>query len=145
MNPQALRVFLYSEIIDRGRWPTLDAIGSHFGLDRGAARSALASMKAGKTVLVHPETGELWMAGPFADRPTPYRVRADGKSWWANCAWDMLGIVAVLGVRSQGETRCTDCGEAMSFEVDPVLGPEAEGVVHFLVPARRWYDDIGFT
>jgi hypothetical protein len=146
MNPQALRVFVYQEIIDRNRWPALAAIASHFQVDLAQARAALGNLKIGKTVLVNPQTGELWMAGPFSDRQTPYWVHAGGKSWWANCAWDMLGVVALAGVPAKVETRCTDCGEPMSFDVDPTRGPPRDkAVVHFLVPARRWYDDIGYT
>jgi hypothetical protein len=28
---------------------------------------------------------------------------------------------------------------------DLATAPSIDAVVHFLVPARRWYDDIGFT
>src|SRR5262249_43982070 len=141
-----LRTFLYDEIIERGNWPTLDAIASHFSVGLATARTALVELKVGKTVLVHPQTGELWMAGPFSDRESAYRVRARGKSWWANCAWDMLGVVALVAAPAKVETRCTDCGEAMTLDVDPVRGPSQRGaIIHFLVPARRWYEDIGYT
>jgi hypothetical protein len=147
VNPQRLRAFLYQEIIERNRWPTLAAIASNFQVDVAQARTALGDLKIGKSALVNPQTGELWMAGPFSDRETPYRVHANAKSWCANCAWDMLGVVALVGAGARVEARCTDCSEPMSFDVDPVRGPAAGdgGVVHFLVPAGRWYDDIAYT
>ena len=146
MNPRTLRGFLYDEIIEKGRWPTLAAIASHFRVGAGEARTALGALKIGKTALVHPQTGELWMAGPFSDRETPYRVQADTRAWWANCAWDALGVVALVAAPATVEARCTDCGEAMVFDVDPVRGLlPGDAVVHFLIPARRWYDDIGYT
>ena len=145
MNPEALRVFIYQEIIGHARWPTLGSIASHFGVDISAAREALAGMKFGKTVLVNPQTGELWMAGPFSDKETPYQVWIGRKSWWANCAWDMFGIISMVGVSGRVESRCTDCGEEMNFQVNSTHGPDIDAVVHFLVPAARWYDDIGYT
>jgi hypothetical protein len=34
----------------------------------------------------------------------------------------------------------------MHIDVDAERGPLSnEGVVHIFLPARRWYDDIGFT
>jgi hypothetical protein len=64
--------------------------------------------------------------------------------WYANCAWD---------VRHRGrphvdcdiETACPDCGEAIQVAVRDKT-PDDEGLVfHVLVPAARWWADIGFT
>lgn len=145
VNPDSVRAFLYDEIIEHARWPALRSIAAHFGLQVDAARDALRNLKIGKTALVDPRNGELWMAGPFAGTETPYRVRIGEKSWWANCAWDMLGIVTMVGSSAQVDARCTDCGEAMNILIDAERGPAMDGVVHFLVPASRWYDDIGYT
>lgn len=60
---------------------------------------------------------------------------------WANCAWDALGIPAAL-----------HCDAAIIIE-DPLGGAPlelsvvdgqvvGEGLVHFLLPFRRWYDDL---
>jgi hypothetical protein len=57
----------------------------------------------------------------------------------------MLGVAAVARHEVRIEARCTDCGEPITLTADPSRALDAEGVVHFLVPARRWYDDIGFT
>ena len=57
----------------------------------------------------------------------------------------MLGIPAMLQQPATIDTVCTDCGAPMGMTVDPERGPSSAGVVHFLLPARRWYDDIGFT
>jgi hypothetical protein len=51
----------------------------------------------------------------------------------------------MVGSSAQVDARCTDCGEAMSILVDAERGPAIDAVVHFLVPASRWYDDIAYT
>ena len=145
--PEQLRVFVYDTLIGGGHMPTTCEIGAHFGVAEPAARAALAEARVGKTLLVHPTSGELWMAGPFAAAPTSYRVIGRRATWWANCAWDMLGIPVIVGEPVEIEAACTDCGAPVRLHVDPATGPApmSGAVVHFLVPARRWYDDIGFT
>jgi len=144
-DPTALRVFVYDWILSRGTPPSSRDIASQFGVDPAEALHAIRALNVGKTVLPHPTTGEIWMAGPFASAPTPYAVFGRGVRWWANCAWDMLGVAVVAGQAVRIEARCTDCGEPMMLTAEPSRAFDAGGVVHFLVPARRWYDDIGFT
>ncbi|HEY6219431.1 MAG TPA: organomercurial lyase [Gemmatimonadaceae bacterium] len=144
-NATKLRQFVYDRITVTGRPPSLAEVAKQFGTSVDGAAGSIRSLNIGKTVLPHPKTGEIWMAGPFSADPTAYRVICDGVNYYANCAWDMLGIPAIFGRPARIETVCTDCGEPMPMTVDPETGPDATGVVHFLLPARKWYDDIGFT
>lgn len=141
----SLRIFIYDRILTRGIPPTVVEIAEHFAIDRDDAGRMLAELNIGKTVLVHPATGEIWMAGPFAAASTPYRVLGSQTSWWANCAWDMMGVAFLANEPVRVETSCTDCRAPMTIDVDPRRISRDAGVVHFLLPARRWYDDIGYT
>ena len=77
---------------------------------------------------------------------TRFRVHGAEVSWWANCAWDMLGIPAFVHESVRVSATCPDCEEEIALDVDAERGVVAgNGLVHFLVPARHWYDDIGFT
>jgi Alkylmercury lyase/Bacterial regulatory proteins, gntR family len=145
VDPDDLRIFAYDHIVAKGLPPTLEEIAEHFGVSRSSACEALASLKIGKTILVHPQSGEIWMAGPFSAVKTDYEVVAVDRTYYANCAWDMLGIPMILNAAAQARTKCTDCGSAMTIDCDPSHPPIEDAVVHFLVPARHWYDDIGFT
>jgi hypothetical protein len=140
-----LRIFVYGHLVENGLPPMLDEIGKHFGTTRAVAQQELAQLKIGKTILVHPETGEIWMAGPFSAAKSDYQAVAKGRTWWANCAWDMLGIPMVLNAAVKVHTKCTDCGSPMTIDCDPLHPPTEDAVVHFLVPARHWYEDIAFT
>jgi hypothetical protein len=145
MDAIALRVAVYDEILNSGMPPTSEMLGERLGVAAADVRVALATLNIGKTILPHPSTGEIFMAGPFAAAETPYRVVGDQRAWWANCAWDMFGVAMIVGSRCVVETRCTDCDEPMRLVADPAAPPDENAVVHFLLPARRWYDDIGFT
>jgi hypothetical protein len=144
MDSVELRVFVYDRLLEAGFPPATSEIASHFGVGVADAKRALAELKVGKTILVHPQSGELWMAGPFASAPTDYAVTGSAK-WFANCAWDMLGIPIIANEPVRIETKCFHCDDALVFTGYPDRAPDVDAIVHFLVPARKWYDDIGFT
>src|SRR3954470_10562197 len=108
--PTALRRFIYDHLLSCGLPPSSEQIGEHFGVSVDDARQAIGSLKIGKTVLPHPTTGEIWMAGPFAAAPTPYHVRGAKVSWWANCAWDMLGVPFIAREHVRVDAVCTYSG-----------------------------------
>ena len=141
----ALRQFIYRDIIANGLPPTSDRVASEFGVDRSTALRSIAEAKIGKTILAHPATGEIWMAGPFASSPGRYRVSASGVDWWGNCAWDMLGVAAIVDQPVHFEASCCCCDEPFAMDCDPRQPLRSDWVVHFLLPAHRWYEDIGFT
>ena len=85
------------------------------------------------------------MANPFSAVPTAFRVNADGRWWYANCAWDAFGICAALHVDGAIETRCPDCMRPLSIRVTDQQPDVGRLLFHCLVPARQWWDDIVFT
>jgi hypothetical protein len=79
------------------------------------------------------------MAHPFAAHHEGARVDSGDRTWWGNCAWDAFGIVAALGLEEATIT-------AQDIELHVRGGAiEGDAVFHVLVPARHWWDDIGFT
>ena len=96
-------------------------------------------------LVLNPATQELRMANPFSAVPSAYRVHADGRWWYANCAWDAFGVLSALKVDGRIESSCPDCGEPYAVEVTGQAA-EASGLLfHCLVPAAHWWDDIIFT
>jgi hypothetical protein len=99
----------------------------------------LASLAARHVVVLDEAGEEVVMAHPFAAPPAAAVVRAGDRSWFGSCAWDGLGIVAALGLRHAEM-------EANDFRVRIVDGrPIGAAMFHVLVPARQWWEDIGFT
>lgn len=140
-----IRVFVYDHLMAHGNPPAVAEIASHLSLTLENAKTRLAGLRIGKTILVHPVTGEIWMAGPFSSSRTQYRVIGSRTSWWANCAWDMLGVAMIAGESVRIDTSCTDCDDPWTLTAPTHAPPAQEGIVHFLLPARKWYEDIGFT
>jgi hypothetical protein len=145
MNGRDLRIHIYEVLLERGLPPSALEIARQFGRTEREVKHAIDELKIGKTVLPHRVTREVWMAGPFASEETEYRVRGKWVTWYANCAWDMLGIPVIANEWVTIDTTCTDCRDPITITVEPNAPASDDLVVHFLVPARQWYDDIGFT
>ncbi|HST16212.1 MAG TPA: organomercurial lyase [Gaiellaceae bacterium] len=96
-------------------------------------------------LVLNPATAEIRMANPFSAVPTAYRVHADGRWWYANCAWDAFGVLSALAYDGRIESSCPDCGEPYFFEVAGQTSDRPDLLFHCLVPAAHWWDDIVFT
>jgi hypothetical protein len=134
-----LRNRTYALFVELGRAPLPHELGDESVVAAGWRRLHDAH------ALVLDGTGtRIRMANPFSAVPTPHRVRARERWWYANCAWDAFGILAALRCDGRIESSCPDCAERIVIDV---VGeePQQEAAVHCLVPARRWWDDIVFT
>jgi hypothetical protein len=141
-----IRVFIFTHIAEFGPPPSADQIASEMSTTVHDARAALETLAVNRQVILDPKTREIWMAGPFSAVPTRFRVHGAKASWWANCAWDMFGIPAALGQSARIDATCADCEALFQLDVDRDKGSKSnEGLVHILLPANRWYADIGFT
>ena len=112
------------------------ATGSPPDVEDGPALRALAAHHA----VALDDAGRVLMAHPFAAHRGGARVDAGGRSWWGNCAWDAMGIVAALGL---DEAVITDAS-GITVELDGGRAAEP-ALFHIAVPAREWWADIGFT
>jgi Alkylmercury lyase len=146
MNDITLRVRVYDHIVTTGEVPRSEQLAAQFGVGAAEVRERLARLGIGKTMLVHPQGGEIWMAGPFASAPCGYTLTDGRTQWFANCGWDAYGVAMIVGRKLDATATCPDCGEQLAFVCDPERPPATDDLtMHFLLPARRWYDDIGFT
>jgi hypothetical protein len=107
-------------------------------------RKELDELAASHAVVVDDE-GRIEFANPFATGPTDFVVSAAGRRYFGACIWDGLGILALLGADGRVETHCADCAEKLTLEVAGGALADSETVVHFLVPAAHWYEDLRFT
>ena len=135
-----LRRGTFRFFVEHGRAPAAGELGDADEVLEGWRR-----LHAEHAVVLNPSTDELRMLNPFSVVPTAYRVRAGGRWWYGNCAWDALGICAALHADGRIETSCPDCGEPLAFEVRDGRPDDESLLFHCLVPARQWWDDIVFT
>ena len=141
-----VRLHVINTAIETTQVPDTTAVATALGESEAEVRQAFQSLAEGHVYVLEPgDASRLRMANPFSAVPTRFLVDAGGKRYFANCAWDGLGIVAVLGGTGTVRTSCPDCGDPLDIRVEAGRLGRAEGVVHFSVPAIRSWDDIIFT
>ena len=102
-------------------------------------------LRAQRLLVLQADGESIRMAPPFSGVPTHHIVEADGTRYFANCAWDALGIPAALQKAATVRSRCAQSGAPLQLDVG-LQGPEpSDWLFHCLVPAAKWWDDIVFT
>ena len=140
-----LRQAVYRTFVATGLAPTYSAIARQVGLPADDARQAYRRLHAHHALFLEPGTDTIRIANPLSAIPTPYRVYVAGRRLWANCAWDALGIPAMLHADARIEATSASSGDAKAYVIEAGELKAAGGVVHFPVPFNRWYDDLIHT
>jgi len=140
-----IRLFIYQFFVDNERPPSIQETAGQFSLSENSALEAYRRLNQRHQIFLAPETGQILMAHPLSALPTLYRVAVNGRNLWANCAWDSLGIPAMLDADVEIEARHPLSDEVIHYAVKnrELVGPPHR--VHFALPARRWYDDLVHT
>lgn len=138
-----VRASVIQSLRNTSRAPTTAALAVSLGESEYAVSAALRALADEHRLALIPGTDSVWMAHPFSAVATDFLVTIGDRQWFANCVWDGLSILALLGEGTL-ETHSPATGEPIRFRVSGVE-VHGEALVHFLVPARHFWDNIGFT
>jgi hypothetical protein len=141
---RTVRLAIYAAIEQTGAAPAVADVARGHGLDVRAVENAYRALAGSHVIVLQTGTLDIWSAPPFSAVRTAFRARAGRSSWYAPCAWDAFGIPAALDCDARIETRCAWSGESIPCGVEHGR-PFGNGVIHLLVPAARFWDDIVFT
>ena len=141
----ALRNETYSSFVSTGTVPAPASLASALGAAQPEVAAGLRRLHDAHALVLDSRGVGIRMLNPFSLVPTAHRVQAMGRWWYANCAWDALGIGAALGSDSFVQTSCPDCAEPVEFALRDGAPGDTTLLFHCLVPASHWWDDIGFT
>ena len=145
------RAFVYNHFADTTHPPSVEDAAQHFNIITEEAGELYKELHNRHSFFLEPNTLTIRMANPFSGIPTDFKVHANGKTYFANCAWDMLGIPATLHCDAVIDAVFTESSEAIQLEVkDGKVTNYAQGgssslLIHFPLPFSRWYDDLVFT
>jgi hypothetical protein len=144
-DDSTIRLAIYHHFAEHGRAPTMSELAHTLAIPEPDIRTATQRLHDAHLLVLHPDSGEVLMASPFSAVPTPFEVSTPDSTWWANCIWDSFGIAHMLQRDVHIATACPCCRDAMTLDVQGGALTRSEGIIHFAIPARHWWDDIVYT
>jgi hypothetical protein len=159
-----IRHFVYNHFADTTHPPGVQETARHFNISTEEAGEYYKELHKRHACFLDLETLTIRMANPFSGIPTDFKVHANGKTYYANCAWDMFGIPAALHTDAVIEALCTGSNEKVQIKIKDrqIIKSRSEAkwthpqstsyqstdsqlLIHFPLPFARWYDDLVFT
>jgi len=141
----AVKVAVYRHFAETGRRPEVADVSRRTSLARERVLAAFAALRVQRLLLLESDGETIRMAPPFSGVPTPHRVESGDVSYFANCAWDALGVPAALRRSAIVHSRCERSSEPLVLHVGVDGPPPSDWLFHCLVPAARWWSDLVFT
>jgi hypothetical protein len=141
---ERVRLAIYRAIERSGSAPSAGEVAVALGLDPAAVEDAYRALADAHVIVLQPRTAEIKWAPPFSAVPTAFRVHAGRSAWHAPCAWDAFGIPAALDCDARIDAACAWSNEPLPCGVEHGLA-YGDALIHLLVPAAHFWDDIAYT
>ena len=140
-----VKLAVYGHFAKTGQRPAPQDVAERVGSDAERVIDSYQRLRAQRVLVLESDGSSIRMAPPFSGIATQHVVESDGVRYFANCAWDALGVPAALHQQATVHSRCEQSGEPLHLDV-ALNGPAAsDWLFHCLVPAANWWDDIVFT
>ena len=143
--PWEIRAFVYRHFAETTHPPSVEETAAWYNITHEDAAAAYDELNRRHAFFLQPGTHHIAMAWPFSAAETPFIVHAKNKTYFANCAWDSLGISVVLEADVEVEATCAQSGKEISITIRGGEVQRESTLVHFLVPFKDWYNDLPFT
>ena len=141
-----VRLAVYRRIVDEGSPPTVSEIASGLGITTSEIETSLKRLADDRVLVLTPGTSSIWMASPFSRDPDSVRGRGRSTPVLRQLHLGRARISVCLKTDGRIRTSCPDCAEPLLLDVrEGALDAPADRMIHFEVPAARWWDDIGST
>ena len=140
-----IRYQIYRSFAEECRALSYRELAEMFDVQEQVARQSLHRLHDHHMIFLELSTDAIRMANPFSAIPTRYKVKSGQKEWWANCAWDTLGIAAALNLDVTIQAVYPDTKDTIELQVINGTAHGENHIVYFPLPCRQWYDDLAFT
>jgi hypothetical protein len=142
---QRVRVSIFQTLADTGRPPVVEELMTEFNLTRPDAVATLVRLAEARHIALVSGTARILMAFPFSGIATPFRVDADDRTYFANCAWDAVALHSALAKDIRIDSFCHHCGERIRIDMSgghATLVEPAETIVYLALRPAEWWEDI---
>ena len=139
-----MRVYVYRRAAETAQVPKPAEISTALGRAQPEVEDAIRRLAADRVWFLAPGTANIWAANPFCAVPSNFGCMP----------WGAPTGVSVSGMPRRCPPPCTlmrrsppagDCDEELALDVRDGALAHGEGVIHFAVPAVRWWENIAFT
>lgn len=142
---RTVRWLVYQHFKETGAPPPFDRLARLAERPAAEVREALQRLADAHALALEDGADRVLMAHPFSGVPTDYRVVTRERAYHANCAWDALSIPALLERDARIHAVHPVTREQLQLEIRGGELQPTLSVIHFVVPRRSFWDDIGFT
>src|SRR4029453_7131686 len=101
-----VKLVIYRHFAETGQRPSPESVAARVGSDVEVVADAYLRLRSQRVLGLEKAGSFIRMAPPFSGVPTQHVVIVDGKQYFANCAWDALGIPAALHLPGMIYSRC---------------------------------------
>ncbi len=143
-----VRLFIFERFMTDAQAPVVEELMTEFSLSRGEVTAVLDQLVQARHIALVPGSARILMAFPFSAVTTPFRVRAGGKDYFANCAWDAVAFHAMLDSEVAVESFCHHCAAPITIELRDGQATKVEPdetLVYLALRPTEWWDDIVTT
>ncbi|MGD8584378.1 MAG: organomercurial lyase [Chloroflexota bacterium] len=142
----AVKMNIYQTIAETTQVPDAGQVAEAMALPEFDIQQAFESLAGQRLLVLEPgDKTRIRMAPPFSGIKTPMGVQVAGKSYYANCSWDALGVAAALHQDADIDAHCAHSSMSLPIRVRHGRVEAVDCVAHFAVPAALWWQDIVYT
>jgi hypothetical protein len=145
---QRVRLFVFEYFVEHAAPPVVEQVMTQFGVDRATAVDIFRELAEARHIALVKGTARILMAFPLSAIATPFRVVANGKIYFANCAWDAIAFHSMLKVPIRIDSFCHHCAQPITIEMSDGHASRVEpkeAIVHLALPPAQWWEDITTT
>jgi hypothetical protein len=141
-----VKLHIYRAIAETTKAPSAAEVARDLGVGAPEVEAAFGRLYGRRLLVLEPgDPTRIRMAPPFSGIETAFPVEVRGRRYYANCVWDALGVPAALHEDAVIPASDGFSGEPITLEVRDGRPVPQECVIHFAVPAARWWHDIVYT
>ncbi len=141
-----VKLKIYETVASTAKVPASRDLARMLDTPVAAVEASFARLRQKRLLVPEPyDPGRIRMAPPFSGVETSFRVTIDDRDYYANCVWDALGVAAALHRDGVVDAEDAHTGEAMTITIREGRPVPCPCVIHFAVPAARWWNDIIYT
>src|SRR5687767_4180162 len=91
-----VKLAIYNYFARTGHAPSPEDVAKSIEAEVEDVLESYRRLRAQRLLVLETDEASIRMAPPFSGVPTQHIVEADGIRYFANCAWDALGVPAAL-------------------------------------------------